>query len=288
MLDTPSRTLSGSSPRTRGAPRRCRVGAQARRDHPRVRGEHLHDARPAVRAVGIIPAYAGSTEKGSLGSEPIRGSSPRTRGALACCRALRCRTWDHPRVRGEHETIAELRRRVHGIIPAYAGSTLIWPLSDRTSWGSSPRTRGALLKVRATRVASRDHPRVRGEHVSVVAHVLHGHGIIPAYAGSTPAMPSALMWSTGSSPRTRGARCNRCRTCESSRDHPRVRGEHQHDFEVEAVEPGIIPAYAGSTLVLGEAAIRPSGSSPRTRGAPSPRTAFPSAPWDHPRVRGEH
>ena len=71
------------------------------------------------------------------------------------------------------------------------------------------------------------------------------------------------------------------------RDHPRIRGEHSDEgqkgltglgssphtrgahFEEElrGVDPGIIPAYAGST---------------RTRAR------SPSAPADHPRIRGEH
>ena len=71
----------GSSPHTRGAPARSSSGMRITRDHPRIRGEHapLLDAmalepgssphtrgaryhhRHRVSAVGIIPAYAGST-----------------------------------------------------------------------------------------------------------------------------------------------------------------------------------------------------------------------------------
>ena len=149
---------------------------------PHTRGARVAD-NVACGASGIIPAYAGSTS-------PIR---TRTTG------------WrDHPRIRGEHtDTIvkgwgymgssphtrgAQARQRgtrlVRGIIPAYAGST---PFRRRLA------SRG------------RDHPRIRGEHYTVLSieeigrgssphtrgargkqlHVGYGPGIIPAYAGST-------------------------------------------------------------------------------------------------------
>ena len=159
------------------------------------------------------------------------------------------------------------------IIPAYAGSTT--PLSK--TWtargGSSPHTRGARPP----------HP-----------HEIQERPIIPAYAGST----------TG---------CYGCRW--RARDHPRIRGEHlaeahrlglsggssPHTRGAPAARrnrpqnPGIIPAYAGSTLsapcampvppdhprirgehgAVGEYSLRRRGSSPHTRGAPSTSTYSP-------------
>ena len=51
------------------------------------------------------------------------------------------------------------------------------------------------------------------------------------------------------------------------RDHPRMRGEHRDDHDVEHPDEGIIPACAGSTLVVvARACVIP----------------------DHPRMRGEH
>ena len=112
-------------------------------DHPRIRGEHSSRAQPGHPAggssphtrgartlteinhpdVGIIPAYAGSTGEGV--------------GFFYLC-------GDHPRIRGEHKTIASLGEEKRRIIPAYAGSTP----------GSAPST-----------AAWTDHPRIRGEHM---------------------------------------------------------------------------------------------------------------------------
>ena len=191
---------------------------------PHTRGARGADPRQNSQG-GIIPAYAGST------------GGPHTTSKAR---------WDHPRIRGEHERPehrdgihvgssphtrgARLRqarpRRTQGIIPAYAGSTLGGGAVMRIEGGSSPHTRGAQLSFAArvclcriipayagsTEHAARvegprvDHPRIRGEHVLVVAGLdaYEGSsphtrgapmtmsvrsswaGIIPAYAGSTP------------------------------------------------------------------------------------------------------
>ena len=150
-------------------------------------------------------------------------------------------------------------------IPAYAGSTR----TSATPTGTAP-----------------DHPRIRGEHkLTATVEQLRGgssphtrgaqvralprhvqYGIIPAYAGSTPA---GRFW------------------CRRGRDHPRIRGEHAKTMPVTIRAFGssphtrgarrpdsrqdrgsrIIPAYAGST----KTATAPG------RGRP-----------DHPRIRGEH
>ena len=91
-----------------------------------------------------------------------------------------------------------------------------------------------------------DHPRIRGEHTSLLTEVVlaagsspHTRGalrhgiscptprrIIPAYAGSTSAR-----WGRSS----------------STKDHPRIRGEHRARTIATLLRSRIIPAYAGST-----------------------------------------
>ena len=140
----------GSSPHTRGALPRRRLQPRMRTDHPRIRGEHESQVYPVGvnvgssphtrgapvvvaapgRLVGIIPAYAGSTEANSLDGQTMA---------------------DHPRIRGEHEVPEPLLQRgagssphtrgarlrasrpIHsrGIIPAYAGSTLGNPCNTK-------------------------------------------------------------------------------------------------------------------------------------------------------------
>ena len=167
-------------------------------------------------------------------------------------------------MRGAHPSCTE-EKDGHGIIPAYAGSTL-----HRSSSG----------------LRCRDHPRVCGEHTVTIqsgtqgqgssprmrgapgraGHQFDAHGIIPAYAGST-FKQDPLGRITG--------------------DHPRVCGEHRsyvYDYSnAEGSSPRmrgalvciplskwlirIIPAYAGSTVYA---------------------DVVKALLGDHPRVCGEH
>ena len=172
----------------------------------------------------IIPAYAGSTGE-SVGDVGHKWDHPRIRGEHIDLRAAEDTTkGSSPHTRGALSSYptCELPRR---IIPAYAGSTRVWRIG-------CPRWR--------------DHPRIRGEHCqrSRLAPPIWGSSphtrgapnywdgqvkpvrIIPAYAGST----------SGDGPDPHG-----------SRDHPRIRGEHDLVGGGATLRRRIIPAYAGST-----------------------------------------
>ena len=194
----------------------------------------------------------------------MTGSSPHARGALSAGQALVLSV---------------------GIIPACAGST--------------------QQRLRLSPV-ERDHPRMRGEHLTWRSTKLEAPGSSP-HARGAPPLPARTLPQRGSSPHARGARrrvvlgraaegiipacagSTRSPTTarSSSRDHPRMRGEHTcrawmpitslgsspHARGallpglVEAGEPGIIPACAGSTL---------------------PDRCTLNVVRDHPRMRGEH
>ena len=280
--------LGGSSPHTRGArapaPTACTLGG----DHPRIRGEHPGELHLAVRADGIIPAYAGSTTSSPSRLSTSRGSSPHTRGALPSASRHRARRRDHPRIRGEHRLRVGLRPGAIGIIPAYAGST--WCDSSPTwpSRGSSPHTRGALSRTRRCPARRPDHPRIRGEHPCGQRALAREQRIIPAYAGSTETMATAVSRSPGSSPHTRGALIGSPPSPWTAWDHPRIRGEHGRAAGALRLGDGIIPAYAGSTQAPHRYLEVPGGSSPHTRGAPPTSRRRTRPRRDHPRIRGEH
>ena len=113
-----------------------------RRDHPRIRGEHilvtslqcfLHGSSPHTRGAlnevwvgdrggGIIPAYAGSTLRNAYKLTKLE-DHPRIRGEHARrCSSIRFAVGSSPHTRGAlYSTIDRWDDR--GIIPAYAGST---------------------------------------------------------------------------------------------------------------------------------------------------------------------
>ena len=194
---------SGSSPHTRGAPGRCPRSSPLGRiipayagstwfrerptasaaDHPRIRGEHARvesrrgvqrgssphtrGARPRwdrqAQAGRIIPAYAGST---SLVSQSTHLEP------------------DHPRIRGEHVFDNPAKDNVPGSSPHTRGAQTSG-IRSGSACRIIPAYAGSTCRLVVFRYASRDHPRIRGEHVN-------------KNTGRSPR--------DGSSPHTRGAR----------------------------------------------------------------------------------
>ena len=195
----------------------------ARRDHPRICGEHCSMTEPSLSMRGSSPHMCGEHRFGTCPQSQPPGSSPHVRGApklvdhrpivggiIPACAGSTfgttgvpyCAMGSSPHVRGaRHQPVVEAP--AHGIIPACAGSTVGRMNDLMQTQGSSPHVRGALL-----RKLLRDRPE----------------GIIPACTGST----------------------TRCRT-PSSRpwDHPRMCGEHS------VPSPGRPPLAGSSPHVRG-------------------------------------
>ena len=230
---------------------------------PRMRGARAAPL-PSQLGRGIIPAYAGSTPRLALVPGGGVGSSPRMRGALTFYavwkrryriipayagstlsteRAI-VRPWDHPRVCGEHSRLFNPMQSLQGssprmrgappylhlwgrpyrIIPAYAGSTTA---PERPSW------------------RCRDHPRVCGEHYTLVFLIQRMMGSSPRMRGA-PASRALEIGLRRIIPAYAGSTQEGSPSPRSKRDHPRVCGEHH------------------ASRILG---ARGAGSSPRMRGA---------------------
>ena len=173
-------------------------------------------------------------------------------------------TGSSPRVRGTLPVVAEHLLR-DGIIPACAGNT------GRHS---------------GCNCASRDHPRVCGEHAGRSYAFLSLRGSSPRVRG-TPSSMSPQGPNQGIIPACAGNTSTATRSRSCVWDHPRVCGEHQFPAHLscsfrgssprvrgtpyskanDAQKRGIIPACAGNTLVM---------------------PCFSRAAGDHPRVCGEH
>ena len=213
---------------------------------------------------------------------------------------------DHPRIRGEHASTANLAAVRRGSSPHTRGARK-WEIRLRFGMRIIPAYAGSTRCRSRRRGRSRDHPRIRGEHLS---------------------QPAAETTSTGSSPHTRGAPSAACRNRVLREDHPRIRGEHANSAGISCLMRGSSPHTRGARSlatsrlptkpdhprIRGEHNIcasvcdSPVGSSPHTRGAP-PSTFPKASAWriipayagstghtqphgqlfaDHPRIRGEH
>ena len=176
---------------------------------------------------GIIPVCTGSTVSRCA-------DSPRAR--------------DHPRMHGEHMPVGEYLSPLSGSSP-YARGAQIRSERRRPSTGIIPVCTGSTRAMLESRLETRDHPRMHGEHS----------------ISSTP--PERRM---GSSPYARGALCRRGKdrgvigiipVCTgsttsppdqnlASRDHPRMHGEHARTSRATACVTGSSP-YARGALRLG-------------------------------------
>ena len=178
---------------------------------------------------------------------PQVGLIPAYAGSTTSVRRVAGRDRAHPRLRGEH-----IDERIDGA----------------RAEGSSPPTRGAPSTMSLASPGTRLIPPYAGSTLTEYPD-LDGTGAHPRLRGEHPTRRKPPRSTTGSSPPTRGAQrgsvtsaplvglipayagstTSRCRACRQATAHPRLRGEH------------------GTHLrkILGE-----QGSSPPTRGAPSP------------------
>ena len=178
------------------------VRRRERGSSPHTRGA-LPEGVPVADAPGIIPAYAGST-LGNWTETCIRPDHPRIRGehgSLANSAGISCGSSPHTRGAPRH---LHLRRQACRIIPAYAGST---------STCAQPRT------------PRKDHPRIRGEHPSRARRPSCGVGSSPHTRGAPPkACPCRQRQRI--IPAYAGSTHEKRLKLGDDQDHPRIRGEH--------------------------------------------------------------
>ncbi len=152
-----------------------------------------------------------------------------------------------------------------GIIPAYAGNTPMW--YRWCAWSRDhPRVCGEhMVGYLAGTDSTGSSPRMRGTRLLAYPYA-RNPGIIPAYAGNT-------LWS--------------CRFFTSTRDHPRVCGEHAFVMSALKSRPGSSPRMRG-TLRRQRGRMGPRGIIPAYAGNTKYCPRRKSDAWDHPRVCGEH
>ena len=196
-------THQGSSPHTRGARPELRHSGVPYPDHPRIRGEHPARGGDESSRGGSSPHTRGAPRR-SKWSSSGRRIIPAYAGSTAPSRPRPRRSWDHPRIRGEHGNLEVVVYPVQGssphtrgargvgsvvaarrrIIPAYAGSTTRAP-SLPSSETDHPRIRGEhVVTEDDAGVESGSSPHTRGAPNPPQLHRRHPR-IIPAYAGST-------------------------------------------------------------------------------------------------------
>ena len=286
LLLGPASAYTGIIPACAGSTAPRRSSPSPTWDHPRMRGEHKIEGKsrktdggssPHARGAphfrpelaqdaGIIPACAGST----VGLRRVRGvgegSSPHARGALVqrvprqvrdgiipacagstpCAPARRSRPGDHPRMRGEH-TLCQPSAGEHAGSSPHARGAHRGRRADGRPSGIIPACAGSTLPSPSSTTDGRDHPRMRGEHPRVMVEPETELGSSP-HARGAPVYGFGLLRREGIIPACAGSTTARTSGAASTRDHPRMRGEHPRRVLIAGRVHGIIPACAGSTV----------------------------------------
>ena len=186
-------------------------------------GEHHRSASNATRRPGSSPHVRG-TPRPSPASADRRGIIPACAGNT---RVAGCKTpvfRDHPRMCGEHFDHAGQTLPAQGSSPHVRG-TPPGLATCSTTPGIIPACAGNTRQQGCHVALSRDHPRMCGEHVSVLITIKSETGSSPHVRGTLP-IYRLIECSRGIIPACAGNTRSASSPEVSTRDHPRMCGEH--------------------------------------------------------------
>ena len=193
------------------------------RDHPRLRGEHPATLPFPRLQLGSPPPARGAFTS-NLQNRPFFGITPACAGSIKPKERGKWQKEDHPRLRGEHSPAIIANTSPRGSPPpargAYYDFTRVTGVVRIT-----PACAGSIPLDRFQRSNSKDHPRLRGEHIASYTFCHDGRRITPACAGSIdlPKRFTEIFW-----------------------DHPRLRGEHRDLTQPRICKRGSPPPARGA------------------------------------------
>ena len=241
-------------------------------------------AEEVKHGVGIIPACAGSTIPPQIALR-VSWIIPACAGSTTPRPRPCTRTWDHPRMRGEHPSKMKTSTTIQGSSPHARGAPSVGVLLGRPR-GIIPACAGSTSDAPFDGAGERDHPRMRGEHRVLAANDLNGAGSSP-HARGAPSTRICNFEVMGIIPAcagsTRGLRGWRCRR----RDHPRMRGEHLMFHRPKNLVQGSSPHARGAHHVI-DIRLPGAGIIPACAGSTAYTISAVATSQDHPRMRGEH
>ena len=229
----------------------CAGSTQTRRqnrrdagDHPRMCGEHRLDALEKELAAGSSPHVRGAQGRQDRPGFR-RGIIPACAGSTRGQRRFLGECRDHPRMCGEHAGHTCNGSLVQGSSPHVRGArTHEWTV--RRFAGIIPACAGSTAALTLRAAASRDHPRMCGEHTIAATPSIATRGSSPHVRGA-PFRGFRRDVAAGIIPACAGSTRLFRHNDDLYRDHPRMCGEH-------FVSCGDFPFAEGS--------------SPHVRGAP--------------------
>ena len=212
-------------------------------DHPRVCGEHDKVGEQEAEELGSSPRVRGTRGSGRL-SSGHRGIIPACAGNTRRCTTFRGTGGDHPRVCGEHWLSRSRHAAFVGSSPRVRGTRPRILLAS-FAFGIIPACAGNTAKVIETWGNDWDHPRVCGEHGRAAAFPDRHRGSSPRVRGTRQGrVPRRRR--DGIIPACAGNTAPWCTSNRSTRDHPRVCGEHFINTTGEVDKTGSSPRVRGT------------------------------------------
>ena len=258
---------TGIIPACAGSTTGVAASAKVTRDHPRMCGEHGRLATMPCRSPGSSPHVRGA-QRLERQSCSLSGIIPACAGSTPTATRPSREPRDHPRMCGEHPLVTSSASPSAGSSPHVRGARHhLHKIATRH--GIIPACAGSTFNASFGALQNRDHPRMCGEHAQGQWAAEVRVGLSPHVRGAHRRQPQ-LRQRAGIIPACAGSTCWSRSTSRTVRDHPRMCGEHfdAGDLEVhvggssphvrgaprvEGLEPeksGIIPACAGSTMVI--------------------------------------
>ena len=148
-----------------------------RRDHPRMCGEHADRAGVGAVGAGSSPHVRGAHVR-RLRVPLVSGIIPACAGSTNSSMVFPVDKRDHPRMCGEHGRVVTVNGNVKGSSPHVRGALGAHGARRRVR-GIIPACAGSTLSMVLRQSCKRDHPRMCGEHAL-------SHLVFAAVAGSSP------------------------------------------------------------------------------------------------------
>ena len=138
-----------------------------RQDHPRIRGNHERKYLSAVIRPGS-PPHTREPPEGPPGQGPDPGITPAYAGTTVLLAFGRAVHEDHPRIRGNHISIAFWSRSVSGS-PPHTREPRLSTFSASHLHRITPAYAGTTILFAIGQAVHEDHPRIRGNHSTTKA-----------------------------------------------------------------------------------------------------------------------
>ena len=188
-----------------------------------MRGENLMAVEMAERSLGSPPHARGKFTVLTATTAPA-GITPACAGKMIGIRLQDVRKRDHPRMRGEN-SMGVLKSKYHRGSPPHARGKCHHFRRGSQPRGITPACAGKMSLQARRSPWSRDHPRMRGENMTVTSGLKCCEGSPPHARGKLDDTLSKL-GKTGITPACAGKISVQLVQGISLWDHPRMRGEN--------------------------------------------------------------